>query len=222
MKHLLLLLFCGGILYSCSITKRHFAAGYHVEWNRKIRTTADSRESSKMETSALEVLKNAGETDSLLIDQTEIFDHTVISVLDTKKGIEDQQADESLFQPEAEIQTSEEIKMSKSQVTKETDDEAEEAPKQRMHPLMWEIWGMWSIAIACMFFVTFYAEALIGVALGFFIAMIFALIVLKSLRKNPVKQPFKGLSYGFGIPAVVFGVIASAGVGLILVMFFFA
>jgi hypothetical protein len=209
----MLFLIFGEMVSSCTITKRHFGSGYHVEWNRKIRAAADSRENSKMEISALNVLEN-----TLLTDQTEIFDHTAISSLDTKKGIEDQRVEESQFQSEAELQTSEEIKMSKSQVTKETADEAEETPKRKMHPLMWGLWAMWSIAIACMFFVTFYAEFLIGVALGFFIAMIFALIVLRSMRKNPVKQPFKGLSYGFGIPAIVFGVIASAGLGLILVI----
>ena len=207
----MLFLIFGEMVSSCTITKRHFGLGYHIEWNRKIRAAADSRENSKMETSILNVLENTGESDSLFIDQTEIFDHTVISALDAKKGIEDQGAEESQFQSEAERHTSEEIKMSKPQVTKETADEAEEAPKRRMHPLMWGIWGMWSIAIACMFFVTFYAEFLIGVALGFLVAMIFAFIVINALRTHPGKYRFKGLSYGFVIPAIVFGTIAFLG-----------
>lgn len=224
MKKLLFFLICGTFVCACTITKRHFGKGYHVEWNRKIKAGPDADESSKMQSSdAHVVMKNDNKQDSLFIEQPEIFNHRVVPDLDMEKGIDDQKTEESQFQSEAEIRPSQEIKTKEPKMTKEIDDDgAEEAPKRRMHPLMWGIWAMWTAAIVCMFFVTFYAEALIGVAIGFFIAMIFALIVLRSMRKHPVKQPFKGLSYGFGIPAIVFGVIASAGVGLILVILFFA
>lgn len=226
MKQFLFFLICGMLVYSCTITKRHFGNGYHVEWNRKIKTGTDREEKSKMEFPENQlVLKSIDERDSLLIDQTESTEQVAAetnTVIETKELGQDQIVQESPFQSEMDVQKEPQIKTDESSPVKETDDEAEETPKRRMHPLMWGLWAMWSIAIAFMFFVTFYAEFLIGVALGFFIAMIFALIVLRSLRKNPVKQPFKGLSYGFGIPAIVFGVIASAGVGLILVIFFFA
>lgn len=219
--NLLSLILVVNFICSCTITKRHFKSGYHIEWNRKIRTASDTEEISGMNSTNMYTTKqNTLESESLLTGPSESIEQVVVAavpVVEEKQVMEDQK-EESPLTSKVEIQTSREIKTMEPQVTKEKEDEIEETPKRRMHPLMWGIWAMWSIAITCMFFVTFYAEFLIGVAIGFFIAMIFALIVLSSLRKNPVKQPFKGLSYGFGIPAIIFGVIASAGLGLILVI----
>lgn len=221
--NLLFLILAVNFICSCTITKRHFGSGYHIEWNQKIRTASDTNaeESSGMKsTDKYTTKKNTLETESLLTDPPESLEQVVVAAIpkvEEKQVIEDQK-EESPLKSEVEIQLSREIKTIEPQATKEKDDEIEEVPKQKLHPLMWGIWAMWSVAIACIFFVTFYAEALIGVSLGFFIALIFALIVLRSLRKNPGKNRFKGLSYGFGIPAIIFGVIASAGVGLILVI----
>lgn len=159
--------------------------------------------------------KNTLEAGSLMTDSSETFELVVTAAVpevEVKQVLEDQK-EESPLKYEGEIQTNQEIKTIGSRVTK---DEVENVSKRRMHPLMWGIWGMWSIAIACMFFVTFYAEALIGVGLGFFIAMIFAIIVIRALRKHPEKYGFKGLIYGFAIPAIVFGGIALAGLLLFL------
>lgn len=205
------------VVCSCTITKRHFGNGYHVEWNRKIKTGTGWEENPKMEESesktgfaAIIAEPDSGVPKQLIMEVPDVLKEELIDDHNT--------FDESV-QSEEQTDMDKKIETPEIKITKK--EENAEEPKRGMHPLMWGIWGMWSIAIACMFFVTFYAEALIGVALGFFIALIFALVVLRSLRKNPVKQPFKGLSYGFGIPAIVFGVIASAGLGLILVMFFF-
>lgn len=163
--------------------------------------------------------RNNIESDSLITDQAESAVQVAIaavSELETKQVIEDQKVKGSPVQSKVDIRITQEIKTIESKVTKEKEDEAEEVPERRMHPLMWGIWGMWSIAIACMFFVTFYAEALIGVGLGFFIAMIFAIIVLRGIRKHPEKYKFKRLTYPFAILAIVFGGIALAGLLLFL------
>lgn len=219
--NLLSLILAMNLICSCTITKRHFGSGYHIEWNRKIKTSSDTdaEESSGMKpTDMCAAKKNTLQSESLLTDPSESFEQVVIAAVpevEDKKVIEDQK-EESPLKSEVGIQTSREIKTIESKVIKEKDDEIEEAPKRRLHPLMWGIWGMWSISIVCMFFVTFYAEALIGVGLGFFIAMIFAIIVIRALRKHPEKYGFKGLIYGFAIPAIVFGGIALAGLLLFL------
>ncbi|WP_343634941.1 hypothetical protein [Fluviicola sp.] len=220
MKKRLFFLICGMLVCSCTITKRHFGTGYHVEWNRKIKTSPDPEEESrgKKSTDISAVQKDTLEPESLLTDIPESHEQlvvTLVPVTEVEQLVEDEEKESSL-KSEIKIQTSREINRSKSKVTKETDDETEEEPRSGMHPLMWGIWAMWSIAIACMFFVTFYAEALIGVGLGFFIAMIFAIIVIRALRKHPEKYGFKGLTYGFAIPAIVFGGIALAGLLLFL------
>ncbi len=229
MKKRLFFFIFATVVCSCTITKRHFGNGYHVEWNRKIKAGTDPEENSKIDrvSPTASAVAQASENEAALKSMDERD-----SIREDKDAIHDQLSDvsvnESTEEPEIklvkqpQVWSGMEIREDREINGSKRENEPEEEARQRMHPLMWGIWGMWSIAIACMFFVTFYAEFLIGVALGFFIALIFALIVLKSMRKHPVRQPFKGLSYGFGIPAIVFGVIASAGVGLILVILFFA
>lgn len=221
MKQLLFFLVCGTIVCSCTITKRHFGNGYHVEWNRKARavTNKDTEEGLALNSPDMNALKNTTiESESLMIDPYESFEQVITTPAAEilEKQMSEAQKDEPLSKSEVEIQTNEEIKAIESNLTKETDDETKELSKRRMHPLMWGIWAMWSIAIACMFFVTFYAEFLIGVGIGFFIAMIFAMIVIRGLRKHPEKYGFKRLSYPFAILAIVFGGIALAGLLLFL------
>ena len=218
MKQRLFFLICGTLVCSCTITKRHFSKGYHVEWARKIKTGVDREENLKTESIENQVvIKNIDEPDSIPVDKFVLHDQPIaMSDIELIEAPEIHPVKQPQVWSEEKANADRKIEITETKLDKE--EKNTEEPKRKMHPLMWGIWAMWSAAIVCMFFVTFYVEALIGVSLGFFIAMIFALIVLRSMRKKPVKQPFKGLSYGFGIPAIVFGVIASAGLGLILVI----
>lgn len=217
MKQLLFFLVCGALVCSCTITKRHFGNGYHVEWNRKIKTGTDPEENSKIDrvspTASAVALKSMDEPDSIPEDNVAIHNQfSDVSVVESTEMPEIKPAKQPQVWLGTQIKEGREIKI--KELKREND--PEEEPRQRMHPLMWGIWAMWSIAIACMFFVTFYAEALIGVGIGFFIAMIFAIIVIRGLRKHPEKYGFKRLSYPFAILAIVFGGIALAGLLLFL------
>lgn len=205
-KHLFFFIFAT-VVCSCTITKRHFGNGYHVEWNRKVKTGTGWEENSKIESPENQVaLKSIDERDSVPVDKVAIHDQP-IAVSD----IESTEVSEIHPVKQPQVWSGTMIKKNRESKESKRENEPEEEPTQRMHPLMWGIWGMWSIAIACMFFVTFYAEFLIGVALGFLVAMIFAFIVINALRTHPGKYRFKGLSYGFVIPAIVFGTIAFLG-----------
>lgn len=202
------------IFCSCTITKRHFGRGYHIEWNQKHRT-GETNSSEKMiptdEISSVETVFQKDTIELVLNESTQEIQLVEEPKLKEKQVVEKKAP--KIFSKLLEAK----LQMSKKSKNTKPDIYPEEEEKKRMHPLMWGIWGMWSIAIACMFFVTFYTEALIGVGLGFFIAMIFAIIVLRSLRKHPGKYRFKGLTYGFGIPAIVFGAIATF-VGIICLL----
>ncbi len=198
---------------SCTITKRHFGPGYHLEWKRKIAASDSEQEINKLH--AVEnnnvVSEDKGDADSLIFS-TGVATQNEIKTDD----IQVQQTTEQVSLPEPAIRSKEIQTLKKPLKSDQKKPENEDEPKRRMHPLMWGIWAMWSIAIVCMFFVTFYAEVLIGVGLGFFIAMIFACIVIRGLRKHPEKYRLKGLSYGFAIPAIVLGGIALAGLAIYL------
>lgn len=217
MKHLnlLLLIFSASIVFcSCTITKRHFGNGYHVEWNRKIKGSDSQKELAKLQPGENDVAsENNGNTDSLVLSE----------VIETqnKHPIDDvqvQQISEKNLQVEPSPQSTEIQRIEKSFKSDQEKSENEELPKRRMHPLTWAIWGAWSIGIVFIFFVTFYAEALIGIAVFFLLAMIFAFFIIHSLRKHPEKYRLKKLSYGFVIPAIIFGGIVLAGLGLFLIM----
>lgn len=212
--NLLLLIFSASIiLCSCTITKRHFGNGYHIEWNRKIERNDSHKEIVKIHPPENDVIvENKSDADSLV--SSEVIETQNESTSDDIHQV--QQTSEQILQTEPGSQSTEIHVIKKPLKSDQKKSENEELPKRRMHPLMWGIWGMWSVAIACMFFVTFYAEALIGVGLVFLIAMIFAIIVICSMRKHPEKYRFKGLMYGFAIPAIVFGGIALAGLVLFL------
>ena len=205
-KHLFFFIFAT-VVSSCTITKRHFGNGYHVEWNRKVKTGTGWEENPKM-------AETESKTGFAAIIAEPDFDVPKQLITEVPDVLKEEPIDYYNTFDES-VQSEEQTDMDKKNETPEIKitkkEENAEEPKRGMHPLMWGIWGMWSIAIACMFFVTFYAEFLIGVALGFFIAMIFAVIVIHGLRKHREKYRFKGLSYAFAIPAIIFGGIAILG-----------
>ncbi|MGV3610804.1 MAG: hypothetical protein ACO1N0_07645 [Fluviicola sp.] len=225
MKHLnlLLALSISTVFCSCTITKRHFGAGYHVEWNRKMKSASHKEESPKPEEAEPNLVSNdITEPDSVGTKQfiTEVPDvlaeaavYFPVTVTQEEPIVNSNTFDEPV-QSEESLLVNRQVETLES--TMDEEEQETEVPRRIMHPLMWGIWTAWSIAIACMFFVTFYAEALIGVAAGFIIAMIFAIIVIHGLRKHREKYRFKGLSYPFAILAIVFGAISVAGVALFL------
>jgi hypothetical protein len=213
--NLLLLIFSTSTIFcSCTITKRHFGNGYHIEWNRKIKERDSQKELTKIQPAENDLVsENKSDVDSLVL----------IEVMETQNepaidGVQVQQVSEKILQPEQRTQSTEIQTIKKPFKFDQKNPENEELPKRRMHPLTWAIWGAWSVGIVFIFFVTFYAEALIGVAVFFLLAMIFAFFIIHSLRKHPEKYRLKKLSYGFVIPAIIFGGIVLAGLGLFLLM----
>nr|WP_294859156.1 hypothetical protein [uncultured Fluviicola sp.] len=218
MKHLnlLLLIFSMSTVFcSCTITKRHFGNGYHIEWNRKMKESDSQKERIKLQMAENDLVpENKGDSDSLVLSEEIVKVKSEVHPENTKTRIETKNPPTGHS-----VRRNLEPKQIKSPgKTKEEEAKKDETVKPRMHPLTWAIWGAWSIGIVFIFFVTFYAEALIGVVVFFFLAMIFAFFMIHSLRKHPEKYRLKKLSYGFVIPAIIFGGIVLAGLGLFLIM----
>jgi|GEM_PF-6959898 len=214
--NLLLLIFSASIiLCSCTITKRHFGNGYHVEWNRKIERNDSQKEIVKIQPPENDVIvENKSDSDSLVL--SEVIETQNESPIDDIHQV--QQTSEQILQTELGYQSMEIPVIKKPLKSDQKKPENEELPKRRMHPLTWAIWGAWSIGIVFIFFVTFYPEALIGVTVFFLLVMIFSFFIIHSLRKHPEKYRLKKLTYGFVIPAIIFGGIVLAGLGLFLLM----
>jgi hypothetical protein len=216
MKHVnLLLIFSISVVFcSCTITKRHFGNGYHIEWNRKITASDSEKEVTKLQSvERHNQVENSLDTGTLVLSQVNEAQYEIKT-----DNVQVQQTSEKVFQREATTQSTETETFKKPLESGQEKMENEQTPKPIMHPLTWAIWGAWSTGIVFIFFVTFYPEALIGVVVFFFLAMIFAFFIIGSLRKNPNKYRLKKLSYGFVIPAIIFGGIVLAGLGLFLIM----
>lgn len=216
MKNLKLLLSVGllSLLFiSCTITKRHYRSGYHIEWKKRKQAATLSREESSADSikSKTIIAESRFSNEEVSSDQTPetiaVENKELPSIQPQIKTIEDKP-----------IANSDEQKVPIQQI--EIDDEEVEnsTSKPRMHPLTWAIWAMWIGAIICMFCVTFYAEALIGIVIGFTFAMIFSFIILAAFKKHPEKYRLKNLSYGFMVPSFIFGSIVLTGLIVFLLL----
>jgi hypothetical protein len=216
MKNLKLLLSVGllSLLFnSCTITKRHYRSGYHIEWKKRKQAATLSREESSADSikSKTIIAKSRFSNEEVSSDQTPetktVENKELPSIQPQIKTIEDKP-----------IAISDEQKVPIQQI--EIDDEEVEnsTSKPRMHPLTWAIWAMWIGAIICMFCVTFYAEALIGIVIGFTFAMIFSFTILAAFKKHPEKYRLKNLSYGFMVPSFIFGSIVLTGLIVFLLL----
>jgi hypothetical protein len=217
--------------YSCTITKRHFGSGYHVEWNRRIGKAENTVESLKKESfEASTALKTSDETDSLFIKETEQADPDFsVPILETKEVIEEQKKDAT----PAKMETAWEEKsryvrqtpVTKFKTAKNKDSNGTENTKPKLHPFMWVIWGLWSLAIISLLIFVFTSELLaflLTLGISLFLLGLFSIFVIKSLHKHPEKYGFKGLSYCFTIPSVIIAAIAiSLGLLILLLMLLF-
>ncbi|MNJ88893.1 hypothetical protein D3C87_64510 [compost metagenome] len=205
----------GILVCSCTITKRHFGNGYHVEWNRKIKSGPEKNET--LQTGCTEnntALKSIHEPDSLLLEGTSIADQTIpVSTVEPIKEREVQSAKQP--QSVTKIKKDREIKNTVSDPEDE-DEEPEEVKKQILHPLTYAIWGLWGIAIAfCIVLVAGNLYAILVIAACMFLAMILGIITIRTIRKNPEKYRLKAGSYIFSIFSIVIGGIATL-VGLLI------
>lgn len=216
MKQLVLFLICGTLVCSCTVTKRHFGNGYHVEWNRKIKSVHEKEESPELEAPESHVaLKSIHESDSVIGNKDAINDQP-ITALDVESTATPE--NHPLKHPQAQSRTGiekvREIKIDES----DPEDEPIEVENPILHPLTWGIWGSWTLAFLGILFIAggFEVLGLIWFPACLFLAMIFAIIMIVSLRKHPEKYRYKGLSYGFAIPAIILGGLALLLTGIVI------
>ena len=216
MKNLILLLSIGlfsFLFFSCTITKRHYRSGYHIEWKkRKQAATPSSDESSTDSIKSKSIItESSSSIEQVSTNQTP----ETIAVENKELPSTQQQIKTTEDKP---IAISDEQNEPNQQIVIDDEEVENSTPKPRMHPLTWAIWAMWIGAIICMFCVTFYAEALIGIVIGFTFAMIFSFIILAAFKKHPEKYRLKNLSYGFMVPSFIFGSIVLTGLIVFLLL----
>lgn len=216
MKNLKLLLSVGllsFLFFSCTITKRHYRSGYHIEWKKRKQTATPSSDESTTDSikSKTIIAESSSSIEQVSSDKT-----PEAGAIENKESPSTQLKIKTT--EDKPITISDEQNDLNQQIVIDDEEVENSTSKPRMHPLTWAIWVLWIGAIICMFCVTFYAEFLIGIVIGFTFSMIFSFIILAAFKKHPEKYRLKNLSYGFMIPSFIFGSIVLMGLIVFLLL----
>ncbi|WP_300664681.1 hypothetical protein [Fluviicola sp.] len=210
-----LLSFC--VLFACTITKRHFGAGYHVEWkrnhqteekksnlNNKILLENNFLPDEELRTSKVCAAENEEKQDSVIVKASKPFEGRVI----TQK--------EKVFGPN--IIQSDKRKALKESADNEkiTEDQLaiEEKPR-KVEKFTWVALSFLALGVSLLMVLSligFFSGPLVIaiMVLGLFVT-IFSIVSVVRIRKNPDRYKAKWLTW------ILFG-LSTVGIGALLFM----
>lgn len=206
------------LLVGCTITKRHFGPGYHVEWKKSV---------SKIENEVDRLtMTDSGRVSYMIPDENEVIFEETIST-DTMRRTE-------LISPDQlEISIEEPADFSKTPAQSEikplivsdriSDEEVPvEVPKRRVEPFTWGalagiIVGFLLVLVS---FLASSPEMILSIALFIGIGVIVSSIIsVVHIHRNPERYKGKGLSWVlFGLSTVGIGAVLFAMVYAILLL----
>ncbi len=220
MKLLFILLSCC-LLFACTITKRHFGAGYHVEWKRNhlIEKKSDSDNTILLENdfssdeesvvSNTWIIENRTTKDTIVSDLPKPIDDKLIA----PQGKEHKEIN---FTPQSRREQNQLMKSATEEKIIENQDVVQEEPK-KVEKFTWFALG--SLGLISLLLMIF---SLIGVFSSFsgivlvifgLLLMIFSIVSVIRIRKNPDRYKAKWLTWTLlgvgtvGIGALLFMVV---------------
>ncbi len=200
-------------LVGCTITKRHFGPGYHVEWKKSV---------SKIENEAdqLDVTDSRKES-SMIPDENEVIPEMISTdTTHCAELISSDQLEISIEEPTgfSETPVQSEIKpvIESDQIS---DDEVPvDEPKRRVEPFTWAALGgiVVGFFLVLISFLANSPEMILSIALFIGIGVIVSSIIsVIHIHRNPERYKGKGLSW------ILFG-LSTVGIGAALFMIIYA
>lgn len=192
------------LLVGCTITKRHFGPGYHVEWKKSVSKTENEVDRLTM--------TDSGRESSMVPDENEVIFEETIST-DTMRRTElisPDQLEISIEEPADFSKTPAQSEIKPLIVSDRISDEKVpvEVPKRRVELFTWISLG--SLILAVIFAILSLTLAIgipwIFAAVHYFGFVIFSMISVVQVRKNPSKYKGKGLTwtlFGLGLATIV-------------------
>ncbi len=192
------------LLVGCTITKRHFGPGYHVEWKKSFSKTGNEADQSDV----IDLRKES----SMMQDESAVIPKEMIST-DTMHRVElisPDQLESSIEKPTNLSQTpvQPEIKpvIESDQIS---DDEVPvDEPKRRVELFTWISLG--GLALAIIFIIMIFTISMeflfFFAAVHYFTFAISSMISVAQIRKNPSKYKGKGLTwtlFGLSLATIV-------------------
>ncbi|MGV3613579.1 MAG: hypothetical protein ACO1N0_21645 [Fluviicola sp.] len=203
-------------LVACTITKRHFGPGYHVEWKKSVSKTEN--EIDKLNTTDSEY--------SVILEKEKVIAEVVIPTDSAKPN-------EAISQDNPEIQSEEKINVSEAQLERQNnsiiksepisnDEELREEQKRRVEPFTWPALGglLLGLLLVLISFLATSPELILSIAMFIGIGVVVCSIIsVAHIRKNPERYKGKGLTWTlFGLSTVGIGAVLFTLVYLLLLV----
>lgn len=203
MKHLIVTLFIflvGTGLFSCTITKRHFGNGYHIEWRKK-------PSSSEFEISTDHEIDSKRESlSSEIIPEDEV--QTIQREIEVVKPLVDKNSENIERHTPKTNSYPEEKEFKKEHLdSPERDDELYEEAEQKVYPLTWFMMGIPVLIILSYVLVmqSIYLIGGAGIVIFGFIGLILGIVSLVTVKKHPEKYKRTKLTKIFSMICIISG-----------------
>ena len=192
------------LLVGCTITKRHFGPGYHVEWKKSVSKTGN-------EIDHLDVTDTRKEL-SVVSEENEVISEEVIPADSLNNN-------ESIYPDNSEILIEEPTKIFEVSVKWENepfveynhisnDEDAVDEPKRKVELFTWISLG--GLVLAIIFIIMIFTISMeflfFFAAVHYFTFAISSMISVAQIRKNPSKYKGKGLTwtlFGLSLATIV-------------------
>lgn len=179
------------LLVGCTITKRHFGPGYHVEWKKSVSQT-------KNEVDRLNITDSERRFSMMPDEKEEIPEMISTDTIHRVELVSPDQLEISIEEPTdfSKTPAQSEIKplIESDQIS--NDEVPVDEPKRRVEPFTWAALGC--ILLGLLLLLTIEFDLALGVLTGLGILMIiFSIISLIRIRRHPELYKAKGLTWTF-------------------------
>jgi hypothetical protein len=191
------------IVGSCTITKRHFGKGYHIEWRKK-------PTNSEFETIAFREIDSTRE--ELLSKEIPVSEDRSQIEIDSMNLVSENLS-EKLEQRISKTNSHSEEKVIKRDQPDEPETEIADEADQKVYPLTWFMMGIPLLVILSYVLIiqSMYLIGGVGIVTFAFIGLILGIVSLVALKKNPEKYKKTRLTKVFSMICIIAGGVIILG-----------
>jgi hypothetical protein len=211
LNYLLIISFSGIMLCSCTITKRHFGKGYHIEWRKKPTSSEFEMISFKEIDSTREVdfskeIPGSEVRSQIEVDSTMQMSETLSEKFEKAISKTNPQSEKKVFK--------------RDQPDEPESDIAEEADR-KVYPFTWVMVGIPPMVILSYVLVmqSMYLLGGAGIVVFAFVGLILGIVSLVALKKNPGKYKRTKLTKVFSMICIISGGIITYAAILYFALF---
>ncbi|TSJ40004.1 hypothetical protein [Fluviicola chungangensis] len=207
------------MLTACTITKRHFGAGYHVEWKRAY--SKEEKESDKVN-----IVERKGEFSAIPTNDEVVSENGFADSLKARESNLSETHADTITKQTTAFGTQVELKSNSIVYAKEVaDDEVPIEPeKRRVEPFTWAALGCFVLGgiLGLLSIVVSIPEITLTLTLACAVTfIIFSMVSIAHIRRNPGAYKARWLSWTFfGLSSALIGLTLYGMISSVLTRFF--